>query len=98
MQGVSGVVSYQPSQASRASSGRQASYTVSSWRYTISAYTSASACTGGAKAMPALEGKRWRQWLMAASMSVMWMAVMKMGVQRKGPWAGRGYRELAGAG
>ena len=94
MQGVSGVVSYQPSQASRASSGRQASSTVSSWRYTISAYTSASACTCGARAMPALEGKRWRQWLMAASMSVMWMAVMKIGVQRKKPWAGRRWRGL----
>ena len=76
MHGVSGVVSYQASQAARAGAGRLCSSVSSWWRYTMSAYTSPSALISGASAAPAVAGARSRQWLMAASMSVMWMAAM----------------------
>ena len=76
MQGVSGVVSNQASQAWRAPSGRVASSASLSRKYTISAYTSANARSSGTSDRPSGEGERSRQWLIAASMSVMWMPAM----------------------
>ena len=84
MQGVSGVVSYQACQACQAASGRLNSSASSSWKYTIRAYTSASARNSGASTTPSGEGFLARQWLMAASMSVMWipaMAISKQGAR-----------------
>ncbi|MCY1370725.1 hypothetical protein D9M69_578300 [compost metagenome] len=61
MQGVSGVVSYQASQASRAAAGKVASSASVSWKNTIKAYTSARARVGLASEMPSGEGERSRQ-------------------------------------
>ena len=74
--GVSGVLAYQASQASRAAAGRVCSSASVSRKYTSSAYTSASARRGAASDTPSGEGERSRQWLIAASMSEMWMPAM----------------------
>ena len=76
MQGVSAVVWYQASQASRAATGSVASSASLSRKYTNRAYTSASARSGALRLTPSGDGARSRQWLMAASMSVMWMPGM----------------------
>ena len=82
MQGASGVLSYQASQACLARAGIVGSSHSGSRPYTISAYTSASARTSGQAVMPSGEGERLRHQLMAASMSVMWMPAMGAGRDR----------------
>ena len=77
MQGASGVVAYHCSQASRALGGMVVSSHSLSRKYTSSAYTSARARTCAQAVTPSGEGERSRQWLMALSMSVMWMLGME---------------------
>jgi len=74
--GVSGVLAYQSCQACAAAKGKLTSSAKSCRWYTIRPYTSAKARNSGGKATPSADGFLLRQWLMAASMSVMWMPAM----------------------